>query len=269
MLAIWHEIVQTDSVVQTGVTMLLSLQLVALVLAMLLTENMSNSCKNFLVVHLLEMERHLDVSKPAQETMTKFLLMGVMSNRGNVDQLAQLPHGNSEAAAMIEETITIHVTLLLPEAPQAPRLGLEIVDVATTIVVAILTTGVSKTEAMAHLLLVALLRGNKHLLLLQVNKAMVAMVDILLQATVVVILNKVWALLLDLGVLLVLLLVLRLDLAVPDLAPFFNSLLVAPHHLHLQEVLPHHLHQAVRHRHHLQVINRLRYLQELSPDREY
>jgi hypothetical protein len=237
-----------------------------LVLAMLLTENMSNSCKNFLVVHPLEMERHLDVSKPAQETMTKFLLMGVMSNRGNVDQLAQLPHGNSEAAAMIEEPITIHVTLLLPEAL---HLGLEIVDVATTIVVAILTTGVSKMEAMAHLLLVALLRGNKHLLLLQVNKATVAMVDILLQATVVVILNKVWALHLDLGVLLVLLLVLRLASAVPDLAPFFNSLLAAPHRLHLPEVLLHHLHQVVRHRHHLQVINRLRYLQELRPDCEY
>jgi hypothetical protein len=54
MQAIWPETAPIDNVVPTGVMMVLELplalqlQLVVSVLAMLLTENMSNSCKNFL-----------------------------------------------------------------------------------------------------------------------------------------------------------------------------------------------------------------------------
>jgi len=65
MQAIWPETAPIDNVVPTGVMMVLELplalqlQLVVSVLAMLLTENMSNSCKNFLAADRA-MEKLLD-----------------------------------------------------------------------------------------------------------------------------------------------------------------------------------------------------------------
>jgi hypothetical protein len=79
MLDIWQEIVQTDSVAPTGATglhlqedllaLLAVPQLAESVLAMLLTENTSNSCKNFPAVLQRQLLTLLTVSKPAQVVM--------------------------------------------------------------------------------------------------------------------------------------------------------------------------------------------------------
>lgn len=132
MLVIWHVTVPIDNVVLIGVTMVpvvLALQQqVKLVLEMLLIESMSNSCKNFLVPHPLEMS-HNALSLAQQVGLNKDLLTPT-SSPGNVALLAQLLHGKS---ALVIKGVTMDVTRLLPEVLPP---GLEIVAEEATIVAA-------------------------------------------------------------------------------------------------------------------------------------
>jgi hypothetical protein len=232
----------------------LALQLVALVLEMPLTENTSNSCKNFLVVPQ-PMEKPHDASSLALlEDSIKVLAK--MSSLGNVAQQALLLHGRSV------ETIvdSIHVILLhLVVLPLGLEIVVEAIIVVATHMVAMVLRMVVLTPRL-DLLAAMLLLGRNNLLRTplqlqaQVLQAMVAM--LLLATTVVIQLNKPWALRQVLPLLLD-------SVVLVSVLSSSNSLdLLHPHHqlqaflLHHQEVPLPLLLPAINH-HHLLLETRL------------
>jgi len=148
---------------------------------MLLTESMSNSCRNFLeVLHLV---MPLVVSKPVLvEAMTNVLLLTAMSSLGSVAQPGLLLLGNNEAVRMIVVGMT--PAILVQQATQ--HHGQEIVAVA-------IIMG-SKMGMMLLLLGQALRHGSKLLphipLLLQVAMLAIPPRDMVLATP-----KQIWVLL--------------------------------------------------------------------------
>jgi len=153
MLATWARIVQTDNVVQAIGTVLLArlALLVALVLAMLLTESMSNSCKNSPAAHRPIL---LVVSNLALEVTSKVLLLAMTSSHGNAVLLVPLLLGNS----VVAEMIVVDMIPVTPLQLEELHLGQEIVGAEATTVA---TPTMEARMAMAHPWLLLLHLGNK------------------------------------------------------------------------------------------------------------
>jgi len=190
MQVTWPVTARIDNVVLTGATMvqgvLLVQQLVVLMLEMLSTGSTSNLCKNSLEAALPVEMPHSALSLVPRVPLTKDHLM-LMSNLGNVAQLARLPHGKS---VLVIKEVTMDATPLLPEAL---HLGLETVAEEATIVVAMPTTVANQQLLALHL------HGNNQRPLHSLELLLLVMLDILhLVILVDILLSKPWVLHLDL-----------------------------------------------------------------------